>query len=204
MSKSVTEIESGVQRHARDGNISLTTTEGLEVVNRVYRALQAAWPWPELRRQNTSLSTTAGQDTLTWPAEFIVMSIRALEIQDGDDGDKYKLIALSESELNWNILGQGTAVSVPQEYRRSSDNNGAFQLELRPTPLSGGKTIRITGILEHSLSAADSTTIFHQVSADDAFELLLAVDFLQVDGEASELAALNQGKADQLLQRLFG
>lgn len=205
MSKSVTELQSGVQRHARDDNISLITTEGFEITNRVYRALQAAWPWPELRRQNTSLSTdTTLGGVLPWPPEFTVMNIRQLEIQDGDGGDKYKPIPLSESELSWSLNGQKADVSVPSEYRRSSDATGNFQLELRPAPLYGSKTIRITGILEHTLSSADSKTIFHQLSADDAFELLLAVDFLTVDGEATELAAVNQGKADQLLQRLFG
>ena len=199
MAKLLSEIQAGVQRHARDGGIDLTTEEGLQNTNRVYRELLGSRQWPELRRQNTDLTTTGGTAVYTWPEEFKTLNILLVEIQDEGDRDKYKLISQAPDELTWTIAGAKDDIVLPEYYQRVSDSIGALQIEFRPGPSKTGKTIRLTGILEHVLKDSNSRTIFHNLTADDAFELLLAADYLAVNGGDAALAEQNKANAGQLI-----
>ena len=199
MAKLLSEIQDGVRRHARDGDIDLTSDEGLQNTNRVYREMQGSRQWPELRRQNTDLTTVGGTAVYDWPEEFKSLNILLVEMQDGADRDNYKLISQSPDELTWTLSGAKEDIALPEYYQRVSDSIGVLQVEFRPGPSLTGKTIRLTGILEHVLKDSNSRTIFHNLTADDAFELLLAADYLAVDGGDDVLGEQNQAKAGRLI-----
>lgn len=203
MAKLLSEIQTGVRHNARDNNLTLTSGIGLETVNRMYRRIAAALPWPELRRQDTSITTTAGTETYTWPATPIFLDIKSVEIQDGDDNDTYKAIYKPQDEHSWVELLTLPRQSVPTAYQRSSTST-AHQVSFRPLPKYSTKTIRITGIIEPtSLITADERTIFIQRAADDALEHLIAAEWAMHDG-IIELVQIQLGQLQEILKMLFG
>ena len=93
---------------------------------------------------------------------------------------------------------------MPKYYLRNTTAVGVHQIEFRPAPKYGSKTIRFTGILEpDEATDANSKTVFRLAAADDALAYLVAADFLDVDG-FTEFADRQLQKARQLLVRIFG
>ena len=203
--KTLTEIETGVKFNSADQGVSLTTDANLEVVNRNFRALAAELPWPELRRRNTDLSTTAGQAAYDMPARSVIvfLDLALVEMQDGDDEDKYKIIPPADSERKISVADNMVDTSLPIYYVLDSDGLGD-QIRFAPAPKSGSKAIRLTGIIEpEPLVDGDDATPFRQRAADDALEHIIAADLFQADGFL-ERANVQISKAQQILSRLFG
>lgn len=200
--KSVTDLQAGVRERARDKNIVLTDSAGLETLARIYRSLAAILPWPELIQVDKSITTTATEATVAWPAEIVWLNIMSLEIQDSLDNSYYKLIPPPPDELAWNRAGRLPDAEVPMFYERYSDN-GVFKLEFRPTPKSS-KTVRIKGIIEpEPLAHEDNKTVFLQTTADDALIDLVAAHFADNDGDTQWANSL-VASASKILQTLFG
>ena len=201
--KSVGELQVGTRFHMGEGSISLTETTNLEVVNQVYRALMSMLPFPETRRQDTSIVTTRGTAAYTWPNSVVWLDVTALEIQNGDDQDRYKLVFPPPDEWELSNARRRQNQAVPDYYLRYATSAGN-KVELVPPPKYGGKTVRITGIIEPPLlEGTNSQTVFLSRLADDAMEHLIASTFYYRDG-FSPRGELEMNKAMTIFQQLFG
>lgn len=200
----LSDIEINAEHSARTG-LTLTSGNGLVAFNRLQRAYAAALPWPELRRSNTDKSTTAGTSSAAWPvtAPNKFLTLESVEIQDGDDLDRYKLIFQPPSVLEWNMAEREPNTAVPKYYLRDSTAVGVHQVAFRPSP-KFAKTLRFTGIVEPEDAVnGNSKTVFELAAADDALTYLIAADFLDVDG-FNEFADKQLQKARLILLRIFG
>ena len=205
MAKLLSDIQTNARHNMRQTNTpTLTSGVGLETVNRIQRNLAAALPWPEFRRTDKSLTTTATIGTAPWQTNFKFLDVVSFEIQNGDDEDKYRLIFPPEDELEWNKADHKPNAAVPDFYLRKSAVDFSPEFELRPAPKYDGKTIRITGIIEPTtLVDGTDSTVFLLEAADDALEYLLAVHWLGHNGQAA-YAAENARNAGGVLRRIFG
>lgn len=204
MSKTLSELQDGVRFYARDGALDLTTGDGLNTANRVYRQYANLLSWPELRRQDTSITTTSGTENYNWldPISVIYVNIQSVEIQDGDDSDNYCIIGQPPDEWSWSDAGKKKKQSVPDYYLRFH-NGTTNQIALRPAPKYSSKNLRITGIIEpDEFKDGASKTVFTQKTADDALEYLIAASIVDRDGDAQWAQNLIQ-KSVTLLERLF-
>src|SRR3990167_7248157 len=202
MARKLSELEDLLQVVGRNRKELITEGTGLDTFNAVYRRYALAYPWPECRKQNTSISTTTASE-YTWPDEFIPSNILSVEMQDGDDGDKYKPILPPPNEDTWSNAQAQAAASVPSHYIR--DRSGTTdRIVFAPAPKYSGKTVRITAIIEAPIlkSAADRT-IFLQNLADDALVYTVGAEFLEIDGEIP-FADRQQQKAQAIFTTIFG
>lgn len=203
--KSLTEIQAGTRFNAADSRLSLLTDDNLEVTNRNYRALAAELPWPELRIRNTDLTTVAAQAAYDLPSRSIIvyLDLKLVEMQDGEEEDKYKIIPPAPTELEINLADQMPDQEMPWYYVLESDGIDD-RIRFVAAPKFGSKTIRMTGIIEpEPLVDGDDRTPFRQRAADDALEHIIAADMFQVDGFTARSNA-QLSKAQQILGRLFG
>lgn len=204
--KSLTEIQAGVQFSGAERGLSLTTDENLPVFNRNYRGLAAELPWPELRRRDTSIATTAGTAPYDMPLRnsIVFLDLKIVEIQDGDDEDKYKKISPAPSELAFSLAAVEPNAGVPKYYILDNDGD-VDQIRFAPSP-KYAKTVRLTGIVEpEPLVDGDGVTAFRQRAADDALEHIVAADlFSQAGISGGARSAAQLVKAQQILGRLFG
>jgi len=205
MAKTLSDIQTAVRIYARDGALTLTSGDGLVSVNRLYRQLAGSLPWPEVRRKDTTLSTTASTAAYTWPSyptSFRFIDIKTIEIQDDDDSDKYKIIYAPPDEWTWNEAGNKPDQVIPDHYMRVA-SGVADQVEFRPSPKIGSKTIRITGLIEPTpFVYAGNKSFFISQLADDAFEYMIAASWLSRDGFAQESQSV-LAKSISLLKMLF-
>jgi len=202
MAKNVTTLQTNIRHVGRDSNITVASGVGLARLNTIYRGICSLLPWSELRRQDTSITTTA-TGTYTWPTTIVFLDVKAIEMQDGDDEDRYKLIFAPPDEWQWNEAERRPKQAVPDYYVRSYTAPD-HKIEFRPLSKHTGKTVRITGIIEpRELKSAADKTVFIQKAADDALEYLIAADYLSVDGFA-EYAADRMQRAMEIFQNLFG
>lgn len=205
--KTLKQIQAEVRLYARDGALDLITTgsEGLRSVNRIYRALSGLLPWGELRREDTTITTTGGTAKYTWPSfptspRFI--DVKMIEIQNNDDQDRYTPITTPVDETTWSASGRKPNQTVPDHYMRVSTSS-ANQIEFRPAP-KFAKTIRITGIIEPDpFTKSGQQSYFLSMVADDAFEYFIAASWINRDGADDRYAALLAANASDLLSTLF-
>lgn len=203
MSRKLSELEDMLQVVSRNRTELITEGTGLDLFNAVYRRTSLIYPWPELRKQNTTLSTTANTATYTWPDEFIPANILSVEIQDGDDNDKYKPVTPPKNEDTWTIMQGMEAATVPSHYIRARSGT-VDQIIFAPAPKYGSKTIRITAVIEAPILKSEADrTIFLQNIADDALVYTLAGEFLEVDGEIA-FADRQLQKAQAIFTTIFG
>lgn len=201
--KTVTELQTGTRFHMAEGSISLTESTHLEVLNQTYRALAAMLPWSEVRRSDTSTTTTAGIGDYNWPTTVTFLDVTSLEIQDGDDQDRYRQMFPPPDEWELSKSRRKRNQSVPDYYLRYATDVGN-KVELIPPPKYGGKTVRITGIVEpRILEGGNSQTVFLQRTADDALEHMMASTFYYRDGFPQD-GELEMNKALTIFQQLFG
>jgi len=201
---SLSDIETNAE-HPNRASLTLSSGVGLVAFNRIYRTMAAALPWPELRESNSDISTTAGIATYDWPEGAQFLTLEAVEIQDGDDLDKYKLVFQPPDTLEWNLAAHEENEAVPSYYLgKVAASGGQHEFELRPAPKNDSKTVRMTGIPEPEEAVdGDSVTVFKLAAADDVLAYLIAADFLDRDGITS-FADRQLGKAKQLIVRMFG
>ena len=200
--RTVGEIQTLVRLVGRDSQELIESGSGLSLLNVIYRRMAMNFQWPELRVENTSITTTANVATYQWPQVLQYIQIRSLEMQDGDDANNYKLIPPTPTELDWINAQTLSQVSVPQMYMRNR-SAAQDQIEFRRAPRDGSKTVRITGIKEPAaLLNSGSRTVFILDAADDALVYMLSAEFLDIDGDAA-FAAAQRGKAVELLNAIF-
>lgn len=207
MAKLLSEIQTGAGYNLGDTSLDITTdATGLITFNRVYRALSGALPWPELRRQDTSLTTVAKQETYDWPTNEVYLNIQSVEIQDSEDNNYYKLVFPPADESSWADALTAPAQPVPDLYLRYSVLDGAtvtHKVAFRPVP-KYASTVRITGIVEpRELIGAADATVFLSRAADDALEHLIAAIWAEHDGDAA-VAQQQTARAAQILGTMFG
>lgn len=172
--KMLSEIQTGVRIKGRDKKLSLFTADHLTQVNSMYRGMASSLPWPELTVEDVSISTSASDGREKWPTDIAFLDVLALEIQDGDDLDEYRLVHPVPDMLKLNRSRRKAKQSVPDFYFRLFAGN-AHYVELAPVPKYTGKTVRITGIREpKELTSANSKTVFLLLLADDALEHIIA------------------------------
>ena len=199
--KSVSELQTGFRWHNAEGSITLTETTNLEIANQIYRGMGALLPWPELRREDTSVTSTKGLGIYTWPGTVIWLDVTAFEMQNA--AGEYRLVYPPPDEWEWSKARNMPAQPVPDYYMRFATAAGN-RFEVAPVPNKSGKTFRITGIVEpDALEGANSQTVFLQRAADDALEHMLASAFYYRDGFAPR-AEVEMNKALTIFQQLFG
>ena len=224
MAKTLTQIQTGVRYNARDDSIDLTDTTLLAIVNRIYRRMSAALPFPELTRRENLNTTTADQNSYSIDGltnkytDFKVVEIlnNALDVDTfgtivfginkftSSASTTYKSIHPPATEQDWDIAGRTTSQQIPDYYRRLHDGTNNI-IEFRPAPSTASQQIRVTGIIEPSeLTAASSTTIFLLKEADEVFEHLIAAEIIDREGTDPNYANTNRQQASGLLTRLFG
>lgn len=201
MADTVSNIETRVQWLARDSSFSLTDTTGLQIINYVYRRLAAIIPWPEFNRTDTSASTTANQEAVTWPAVKFI-DVTQLEMQDPADDLNYHEIVPARTEVEFSDLRREEP-SFPEVYKRSYDGTQNV-VQFAPAPDTGSLTIRITGQIEPAeVTAGASTTTFIGYMPDDILAHMIAADILSKrnqDTQANKLLSV----AAELLSSISG
>jgi len=174
MADTVSNIATRVQWLARDSAFSLTDTTGLQITNYVYRRLAAIIPWAEFNRTDTSASTTANQEAVTWPSVKFI-DVTQVEIQDPSDNLNYHEIVPVRTEVEFSELRREQP-SFPETYKRSHDGTQNI-VQFAPAPDTGSLTVRITGQIEpDEVTAGASTTKFIGYMPDDILAHMIAAD----------------------------
>lgn len=200
--RTVSDLQTLLRITGRDSQELIESGNGLALLNTTYRRLAMNFPWPELRVQDTSISTTANTAEYQWPQVLQYTQIRSLEMQDQDDQNYYKLIPPAPSELDWINAQVLTQASVPQMYLRNKSGT-TDQIEFRRAPKFTSKTVRIVGIREPvKLENSGNKTVFILDAADDALVYMLSAEFLDLDG-AQDFAQVQRGKAMEILNAIF-
>lgn len=208
--KTLSELQTLAGRFGRLDNLVITSGTGLATAMAVYRRTCLFLPWPELRVRDTSMSTTdastdAGASTMDWPNAPTFLDLRIVEVQDGDDQNRYKAVVPAEDELSFQQLSHRPPVAVPGMYAKYRDpSSDTLKVEFRPAFKYTGKTIRRTGIITPpELDTGDDQTVFESPAADDALAHMIAATELDVDGFVQH-ADKELGKASSILSSLFG
>jgi len=201
MSDTLGNIQTRVRWEARDGEFNLTNTSGLEIANNTYRRLAAIIPWPELNREDTSASTTAGQESVTWPSVKYI-DVTQIELQDPDNNNQYATVVPARSELEWAQYRRMES-DFPVVYKRTHDGTQNV-VKLAPTPLIGSLTLRITGQIEPTeFSDSASTTIFISELPDDILALMISSQIMDKRNQPARAKEL-LGRAAELLSAIAG
>ena len=202
MATTITNLLTLVKWESRDKQFSLVDATGVVVGNSIYRRLAALIDWPELNKEDTSLTTVAGQEKYTWPATYNYIDIMSVEVQDPYDNTKYKQVSPAPSEFEFTLEREKSS-SFPLLYKRANDGTNNV-IYLSPSPVVGSLTIRLTGQVEPTAyTAAGDTTVFISSSADDALAYLIAADILD-KREMPQRANRLIGKAAEVLSKLAG
>ena len=202
MSSTITALLNLVKWESRDSQFSLTDSTGIAVGNAIYRRLAALIPWPELNRQDVSLTTTAGTESYTWPATNDYIDVTSIEVQDPYGNLKYKQVTSAPSEFEWNLARQKNN-SFPELYKRGHNGTNNL-LYLAPAPNVSSLIIRITGQIEPTAyTVGADTTVFISSSADDALAYLIAADILDKRAQPQRAQSL-VGRAAEVLSRIAG
>jgi len=200
--RSLSDTQTFLRLQGRESGEGITSGTGNVLANAVLRRIALGLPWPELRVLNTDMTTTAGAGALNWP-DVQFLDIKALEIQNGDDLDRYAQIYPPPSEHAWTGAQSLPSQAVPFYYMRYQDEAVA-KLELRGAPKYDAKIVRITGIQEPpKLDSDDDPTFFQLETADDAYVYMLAAAFNDIDGN-TPYADRMMGQALQIYQGIFG
>ena len=207
-----TKIQTWVRIWANDRTLSLSTGDGLEIMNEVYQGMFS--PDYEIlgvkigrRRagayvEDDSLVTVASQEKYNWPVSPVFKQEPVIEIQGSTSSSTdYIPIPPADDEDLWRML-MNAGESFPSHYRRGADTSGTVILYIRPLPNTAGLKIRIRGQQEISefttTTAADGTTLtaFAEVSPDRALAKFIAAIF-----KAKRNA---RRRADELVQEGVG
>lgn len=202
--KTLSNIQKQVRIYASDSTLIITNDsnakiQGISIANRVYRKLANLNSWPELTREDFSLSTVANTSSYNFPASPKFSNVLKIEMEN-EFGD-YENIPEVKSRLDWNYFSKQEGV-LPSVYDLRSIGS-QYTIYFAPTPKIS-KTVKITGVVEpDDFTSGDSTTIFYSSLLDDALEYLIASEILFTDGLSQEAVLLVQ-KASSLLTKYSG
>ena len=199
MATTLANLQIDARFHANDSELDLTGAAALRIVNLVYQSLctpggtlggrRIGRRWPELIRQNTSLTTTAGTETYTFPTSPVFKSGEwTLELLRAAQSSEPYFIDEATDEGEWSALDWATN-AIPERYRLLH-NGTAVVLALRPKPDTTGDTLRITGLIEATDMTASNNTVFREAQHDRALAILIAAEWKRMRLEpdrASEL-----------------
>lgn len=201
--RSVTDIQTGARLVGRNSNITLTDATGLLSLNRIYRAMVLQLPWPEYTQTFDHITTVEGQKVYNWPDEPEMADIRSVEIQDGDDANKFKMVYPLTDNWRWSGFDADQPISIPAMYSRYW-GSGSMKFEMRPAPKFGAKTIRIIGVVEpEELLDSEARTGFILKSADDALVNLIAAFWTRHDGSEAWGDRIASQAVD-IIRKIFG
>jgi len=202
MASDLTALAVTIKDLVRWQRLDLTEATSLERLNRQYRWLATLSSFPEFRRQDTTRSTVADTETITKPV-LLFTDIRIIEIQDPDDGDKYKNIPKARDELEWGLMATESN-GWPLMWLDGHDGSN-HQINFRPIP-NFAKTVRVTGYIQPAPlvnTGGSDTTAFRTLDMDDALANLFAGDLL-MRRDQQGLAQVRFSSAQQTIQRVTG
>lgn len=193
------DIQTLARHHTRVSDLDIVSGAELVISNFVYRRFVALLPWEDFTRIYTALTTTAGDGTVNWPGNPNFQDLLSLEIQDGDDADKYKRVPPSRSIQQWLAL-ESKPNGMPEQYRIYRDmDTEVSTLELRPKPKWSNKTIRFDGVIEpEEFESGIERTGFRLRGIDDALALARAAVHMAKIGQQPRSQQLLQWSADTI------
>lgn len=196
MSIDVATLQILVREEASDKDLIIESGAGLALLNMVYLRV-ANIGFPEFHYEDTSLTTTSGTASYTWPTTKKYVDVRAIEIQDGDNSDAYVSIPAMQVYQTFSSR-ESEADGFPELYLRSGES-GSHVVKFAPAPGTTGKTIRISGIIEPDyLTSGTSETKFLTRTVDNALAQLVAAAYHAKRGRLDRAAELTQRAAEKL------
>lgn len=177
MALTLTEIETIVRHEARSSTLNISSGTGLSVFNMLYRRFSALFPWTELIKTDSSLTTVSGTGSYTWPSTFRYSDVRSVQMQNPAQNNKYITIVPTSMEI---LLSseEARANGFPTVYKREHDATNNI-IKFAPTPNTTGLGIKITGVTEpENLTSGSDATIFLEKTADDALSYLISADYM--------------------------
>ena len=203
MSATVTTIQTKVRELDREDALDLMVAGNMALLNVCYLTLGMLARHVELRRTTAfSSTTTKGTAAYAWPTTPAYVDVTLVEIQDHEDGLKYKPVLPARSEWNFNRLRREPD-DLPREYMR--EHNGTVnQAILAPAPAYTGLTVRATGYIEPTkLAIASDATIFQSESLDEALAYMFSGNHMIVKGDPGYAESMLRVAA-QILSRIVG
>lgn len=200
MAATLSDLNELVKFYANDRTLSITTASELPVVNAVFGWFCTLRRFSELTRIDESLSTTANQETYTWPSSpvFRMEPDPWVEIDDNDNPDDPIPIRRAASEYEW-TLHRHAPTGFPEVWRTYSDGTDTL-LALRPIPDTTGDAIRIIGQVEPAAftQGGGESTPFRNENIDRAFAMFLAAEYLLKRRDSQQAQAIRT-RANTLL-----
>ena len=198
MSDTLTNIQTDARFWASDRELTLTTGDNLRIANGIYQGMltpgykflgvSIGRRWPEVTRQDTSLTMVVGQENYTWPASPDFNEPYFIEgLNSSASNEPYPIDAAPDME-SWSFYDQ-TGNAEPL-FWRLIDVSAVLTLSLRPNPIRTDG-IRITGCIEGTAwTTGSSTTIFKHVNSDHALSMLIGAHFQSKRGNANRAMEL--------------
>ena len=200
MADTLTNIQTDIRFWADDDNLTVTSGANLRAFNTVYEGMltpdyrlmgvKIGRRWPEVTREDTSLTMVIGQEQYTWPASPDFKPPFYIEGLDTNASNDPYPIPPAPDMASWSVLDdQNNARPI---YYRLIDVSGTVKLALRPAP-DQADPIRITGLIEvTALTGGSDSTIFLNQNADKALAMLVAATFKAKRGDPSRALDLIQ------------
>lgn len=174
---------------ALDSDLVITSGEGLAVSNLVYQGmltpdyrlagvLNVGRRWPEVTREDTSITTTVGVEQYSWLTGVVFKDEPYIELVDASDNEPWPIDPVPSMGV-WSRADM-TTNGTPRYYRMIDVSGRGVQIALRPKPDTTGDTIRVTGIIEApEFEDGSSRTVFRHKNSDRALALFIAYHYLR-------------------------
>lgn len=193
MSNLATKIQTWVRHYADQGSISITSGDGLDVLNEVYhgmfnpdyrisaggRLFEIGRNWPEAYQSNDmGVNTTSGTSAYAWLASPIYREEPVVELETAVGSGEYDIIPMVTDEAEWTRFSN-LGNNRPLVYRRQLSGS-TMQIVFAPTPDTTGLDIVLRGQIEitkfTAATAIDETTntIFFNEEPDQALAYFIA------------------------------
>lgn len=197
MTDTLTNIQTDVRHWADDGDLDLTTAANLRIANQIYLGMctpgfivggiKIGRRWPEVTREDTSLTMVVSQEQYTWPTSPVMTEPFYIEGLDTNASNlPYAIFPVPDMET-WSDFDD-TNDAQPLYYRLI-DVSGTVKLALRPNPTQTDG-IRITGIIEARAfpSTRTSTVDVDSASGQKVLSVAATTPF-----PAGESVIINEG-----------
>lgn len=202
MSNLATTIQTWAQIYSDDSNLTITSGDGLEVLNEVYagmfnpdykvsvggRFFTIGRNWAETWESNDlGVNTTSGTNDYAWLTSPIYREEPQVLLETSAGGGDYEVIPPGDDEILWNRLVNASN-GRPQRYRRYRSGS-TMTLRFAPTPDTSSLDIILRGHVEitkfTSTTAVDGSTntIFFNDAPDQALAYFIAANFKAKRGD---------------------